>query len=230
MKAMEKKSALNEIDQYADSFLGSLTEDQISMIKMVVKKFPSIPQGMTSYQIKMFVFNEEEFPTPYAVYYQAVLEIWVRVQTIMNSIMEIKMTNQRGKIKNAEAQSLLSKAKFSLFDRSANRERAELVKLEAQSELMKVPFSTIDLETKIKELNVFLEIADMARGKLELVPEYGDWSEEEKKWILKRVFNSRISSSSLIGGKMELDKVLQSIAMGEVGPKLKETLNKNLKA
>jgi len=49
----------------------------------ILKHFATVPQGMTAFQIKNFILSDLDFPTPDSKWWQAKLELWVRMQNII---------------------------------------------------------------------------------------------------------------------------------------------------
>lgn len=59
-------------------------EKDMGLVEKALQFFGSTFFGMTEWQIRKFILNDVEFPTPFSRWRQAKLEMWVRYQNIMN--------------------------------------------------------------------------------------------------------------------------------------------------
>ena len=58
-------------------------EDNKELCRAVLDMFKTVPQGMTSFQIRHFVLSNKDFPTVDSKWWQAKLELWVRLQNVI---------------------------------------------------------------------------------------------------------------------------------------------------
>lgn len=174
-----------------------LTKEQKDILENIKEYYPVIPNGMTPYQIEMFVLQVSEFPTWYAVYHQCVLESWTR----FTSIIEILDNIETIKLQNELRQVTISEL---CRGDSKERIRAKILKHKIQINERQIMIIFHELEVKFKELGVYEKVKNIAKEKLgDFPPEYGDEKQESLKWYLKFMFNKHPLRSSLIAGEMK---------------------------
>lgn len=82
--------------------LGLVTDAKnIELCEAVLDMFQTVPQGMTSFQIQNFVLSDKDFPTADGKWWQAKLELWVRLQNVVQ--MHYDHRKRSAKIKELEA-------------------------------------------------------------------------------------------------------------------------------
>ena len=82
--------------------LGLVTDAKnIELCEAVLDMFQTVPQGMTSFQIHNFVLSDKDFPTADGKWWQAKLELWVRLQNVVQ--MHYDYRKRSAKIKELEA-------------------------------------------------------------------------------------------------------------------------------
>jgi hypothetical protein len=58
-------------------------KDNKELCTAVLDMFQTVPQGMTAFQIENFVLSDKDFPTVDSKWWQAKLELWVRLQNVI---------------------------------------------------------------------------------------------------------------------------------------------------
>lgn len=183
-----------------------LTKRQKSIIENIEKLFPSVPRGMTDYQIEQFVLNMDEHPTWYSVYYQCTLEIWSRFTSIFDVVSEIRLQ----KLRNRALRSKIEKLRKS---DSEDRAKADVLEYKIEIAEQRNAIKMYDIEKRFKELECFNRVRELALKKYKgEMPEYGDNKEEKIKWGLKFLFNKAKPKDSLIGGRMNDKNLIKNIS------------------
>ncbi len=67
----------------------------------ILRHFDTVPQGMTTFQIQKFILSDLDFPTSDSKWWQAKLELWVRMQNIVS--MHYDHRKRVAKIKELKA-------------------------------------------------------------------------------------------------------------------------------
>lgn len=75
--------------------------DNRKLCAEIFKMFSTVPQGMTKFQIQKFILSDLDFPTPDSKWWQAKLELWVRMQNIVS--MHYDHRKRAAKIKELKA-------------------------------------------------------------------------------------------------------------------------------
>ena len=75
--------------------------DNRNLCAEILKHFDTVPQGMTKFQIQKFILSDLDFPTSDSKWWQAKLELWVRMQNIVS--MHYDHRKRAAKIKELKA-------------------------------------------------------------------------------------------------------------------------------
>ncbi len=197
----------NQDLQIGDELSNLLTKDQQNILNNLHELYPQVPQGMTEFQIKTFVFSLQEFPTWYAIYYQCVLESFGRFKTIVGILEEIQETKIRNKIKQSEIKRLGKLLQKHDIDNDPNRWKIELLKHKIECNNRRIAMSLKGLEGKFQELKVFEEVRAIAKEKMGDVSQ-GDNKAEAIKWYIKFLISGGQLYRSLVTGDMKQFKPL----------------------
>jgi len=119
--------------------------------KRLDMKIDGLTFGMTSFQINHFVLNKQEFPTPYAQFIQARLEIHTRVNTFIDLYYQYreclaKILLSEGRMEKIEKEETYSKIKEA---------RLELQNIEIEKNRLRMASIKSQAEDKMREIQVF---------------------------------------------------------------------------
>jgi len=158
------------------------------MCKEIFKFFSTVPQGMTGYQIKNFVLGNIEYPTYDSKYWQAKLELFVRLQGVISlhyeyrrKLAKIKWYN--AKIKECGYNIKNAKQTHEIDINLANIEKYRIDIEEAEFTLLNIKKTVSD---KVKEMTVFWKYME----ELKLLIKYSTEDKEEQEedfWWAKSI-------------------------------------------
>lgn len=114
-------------------------------------KLSNLSFGMSEFQILHFVLNKQEFPTPFALFLQARLEIYQRIQTIIDMYYQyrecvLKIELAEGRIEKIEKEEPYEKIKAA---------KTGLQRLEIEKNRFRKNVLISQAEDKLKEMQVF---------------------------------------------------------------------------
>jgi len=172
-----------------------LDSDNKKLCDAISDMFASVPQGMTSFQIKNFVLCDKDFPTVDSKWWQAKLELWVRFQNVVH-----KSYDYRKKIaKNKEFTAKIEE----YIDESKNVDKQYIKRqLDAKIELFNIKIEENEFNMSIikksandvlKEIKVFLD--EMQRLEPSLSYSTSDKDEQEENyWETKSKIDMNLTS------------------------------------
>lgn len=143
-------------------------------------KIAGLTFGMTPFQINHFVLNKQEFPTPYAQFLQARMEIHTRINTFIDHYYQYReclaKTNlAEGRMEKIEKEEAYPKIKEA---------RLELQRIEIEKNGLKMTSIQSSAGDMIRELQVFYEIYRKHRH-FETDPPDEISNAEEEYWKIK---------------------------------------------
>jgi len=167
------------------------------LCETILGMFSSVPQGMTAFQIQKFVLGDLEFPTADSKWWQAKLELWVRIQNIISSHYEYR--KKVAKIKELKANIDELKYNNSQLD-SEIKSKIQTTKNNAIIEYTQVDieeneFAIICIKKRIndvlKEMWAFWKTMQELEPKMKFSKEDKEQQEEEF-WIKKALNNPEL--------------------------------------
>jgi len=159
----------------------------------IYKFFKTVPQGMSAFQIKNFVLGDLEFPTPDSKYWQAKLELFIRLQNIISLHYDYRKRKASIRISKAKVEECLDKKNSAikgyekeLFDAKAERYTIEIE--ENEFALMNI---TKTVNDKLLEMQTFWK----AMQDLEPLLEFSNENKEEQEetfWNIKAKYTPEL--------------------------------------
>lgn len=143
-------------------------------------KIEGLTFGMTEFQIGHFVLNKQEFPTPYAQFLQARLEIYTRVNTFIDLYYQYreciaKIMLAEGMMDKIEREESYPKIKDASL---------ELQKIEIEKNRLRADSIKSQAEDKMREIQVFYKTYYEHRH-FETDPPEEIQKQEEEYWRIK---------------------------------------------
>lgn len=160
--------------------------DNKSLCNEVLNMFQTVPQGMTEFQIKNFVLGDLDYPNADSKWWQAKLELWVRMQNIISMHYDFK---KRSAIIE-EVQASIDELKYNIenldeINKSidiihSRRDNAKIKKFQVEIEENEFALVCIKkgINDKLKEMKTFWE----AMQELRPLMKYGTESKEEQEY------------------------------------------------
>lgn len=149
-------------------------ENKLELVKKTEDYFNSIHFGMTDFQIRKFILNPIEFPTPFSRYRQAKLELWKRFGSIMEDHFRYRELNAMIRLQEAKIKEFLKE----------DEENAEICTAKAELAQIKIDRYLYELGTmkkmvneKITEMESFFAAVQEEEPKIT-----GDEKEEDEKF------------------------------------------------
>jgi hypothetical protein len=144
-----------------------LTQNEQSLLDKIKLFFDDMQIGMSAFQIKHFVLNDESFPLPDSKYHQAKLELYTRWQKIVDLEFAFKKNGVQMKLQHAQRmkwQEALHSA--SSYERLEAEAQIELTELEMEQLRAALMFLQKTCAETFREMRVFLEVVEELKNKL----------------------------------------------------------------
>ena len=109
--------------------------------------------GMSYYQITNFVLSDKEFPTPASKVFQAVREMYVRFENLVNQQFEFQKVEANAEIKQCECDDLMQQA----YQTPLVMAKAKLARVERDQLVMRLEFIKKEAKRQLRELKAFWE-------------------------------------------------------------------------
>lgn len=144
-----------------------MTVKEQSLLDRVKLFFSDVQLGMSAYQIKHFVLNDESFPLPDSKYHQSKLELYTRWQKIVD--LEFAFRKNAAQTKLLRAQKLKWQT---VLDSATGHERLEaeaqieLLDIEAEQQQTARMFLQKNSAETLREMRVFLDVVEDLEGKV----------------------------------------------------------------
>lgn len=152
----------------------------------VYKFFRTIPQGMTTFQIRNFALGDLEYPTPDSKYWQAKLFLYVRLQNIFSMHYDYRKRKARIRIFKAKIEECLDKINSTSkeYEKEMLDAKAETYKIEIEENEYALMNITKTVNDIILEMKTFLNIMEELEPQLEFSKDNKE-EQEAKFWKLK---------------------------------------------
>lgn len=194
---MTQKESQDESTEHIELELPALDlisgKNNNELCKVVFNMFNTVPQGMTSFQIQNFVLSDREFPTADGKWWQAKLELWVRLQNVIN--MHYDYRKKVAKIKELSARieentdiALESDKPYIANKHKAISERLQVTIEENEFALVMIKKNIYD---KMKEMQAFWDVMQ----RLENDMKFSKVDKEEQEtafWTAKSKYDSEL--------------------------------------
>jgi hypothetical protein len=157
----------------------------------VFKMFNSVPQGMTTFQIQKFVLGDLEYPTPDSKWWQAKLELWVRMQNIIS--MHYDYRKKAAKINELKAhieeleynnRTCVFNDELSDIKKKQNSAKKEILNVEIEETEFALLCIKKGVSDKIKEMWAFWDVMNELEEHIEFSKINKD-EQEETYWTEK---------------------------------------------
>ena len=169
-------------------------KDNKQLCNDIFKMFSTVPQGMTNFQIRKFILGDLEFPTIDSKWWQAKLELWVRMQNVIG--MHYEYRKKVAKIKELKTNidelnynnSQLDSSIKSDIQKKKNNAITEHTQVEIEENEFTIACIKKGIVDKLKEMSAFWNIMKELEPKMTYSKENKD-DQEEEYWI-KKAFNT----------------------------------------
>lgn len=190
-------------------------KDSKELCEVVLKEFQNVPQGMTKFQIQKFVVCEREFPTAASKYWQSKLELWVRLQSVIQMHFDYRKRAARIKELKAlifEAHERIKTANsgWMMWKWEAVAERHTIEIEENEFAMMVIRKTVVD---KLKEMHAFNEVKKNTEEKLGVGALDDRELSEEEFWAEKAEINAELKlrfPEVFNVSRQEYDKLVRS--------------------
>jgi len=169
-------------------------KDNKELCTAVLDMFETVPQGMTAFQIQNFVLGDKDFPTVDSKWWQAKLELWVRLQNVIQ--MHYDHRKRVAEIKELRARVMEQEVKI----KDTLAKDYEVLKAEAIAERLAVEveeneFSLVMIQKgigdKMKEMGTFWSAMQDLKGRMKFSKE--DKEEQEMDfWTAKSQYDHEL--------------------------------------
>jgi len=133
--------------------------NNVELCDRVFDFFNTVQQGMSKFQIQHFVLGDMEFPTPDSKWWQAKLELWVRLQNVIQMHYDYRKKVAKKKELTAEIMECAHKGGHALFP--FERDKCDAIADRLQIEIEENDFAMISIKKtigdKLKEMQAFWE-------------------------------------------------------------------------
>ena len=158
----------------------------------VFKMFSTVPQGMTTFQIQNFILSDLDFPTIDSKWWQAKLELWVRMQNII--AMHYDHRKRTAKIKEVKATieeldynnrtTVVDNEELKEIKKRQNNAKAEALQVEIDENEFALVCIQKGVSDKLKEMWAFWDSMVELEKDMEFSKTDKD-DQEENYWITK---------------------------------------------
>lgn len=156
-----------------------LDDQQREIMEKTLEYFESIHFGMTEFQIKNFVVNRVEFPTPFSRWRQAKLELWTRYCGVMETHFSYREAQAKIELAKARIQKLNRKALDAKEEESRNihMTKMKLLRIKISRHYFSLAATRKTVRDKLGEMQAFYEVVQENEPFVT-----GDEKEEDKKF------------------------------------------------
>jgi len=163
-----------------------LDSDNKKLCAEVYEFFKSIPQGMTAFQISNFVLCNMDFPTPDSKYWQAKLELFVRLQGVIGSHYDHRKRQANIRLLKAKIEECFDKKCMAQKDYEKEMEdaKAEQFKIEIEENEFALMNITKQVSEKVAEMRTF-------RDEMNSLKDFLDHSTEDKEQQEEDFWNAK---------------------------------------
>ncbi len=144
-----------------------LTVKEQSLLDHVQVFFDDVQLGMSAFQIKHFVLNDEAFPLPDSKYHQAKLELYTRWQKIVDLEFAFKKSRAQTKLLHAQKlkwqETLQSATGHTRLEAEA---QIELLDIEMEQQQTACMFQQKSCGETLREMRIFLDVVENLEGKV----------------------------------------------------------------
>jgi len=165
-----------------------LDDRQREIMDHTLTYFEGLHFGMTEFQIKNFVVNKVEFPTPFSRWRQAKLELWGRYCGVMETHFSYRETVAKIELAKARIERLRTKKSMSSDGNimSIYDAKIKLLKIKIERHYFSLAVTRKTVVDKLREMQAFF---DVVQENEPLVT--GDDKEEEKKFWNEKMKKNR---------------------------------------
>ena len=157
-------------------------EEQKRLASLLEMGLDGVPTGMTPFQIKHFVLNRQEFPTDFAQFQQAKLELYQRIQTLLDLYYQHREAKAKIKLAEGKTEELEKKP-----DGKIKEAEIELQMIEAEKNQLQIVSIKKQAMDKLNEMIAFGETYKKFKKFDELSLEELSRHEEEY-WRIKSAY------------------------------------------
>ena len=194
--------------------------DNKKLCTEILKHFASVPQGMTRFQIQNFILSDLDFPTVDSKFWQAKLELWVRMQNIIAMHYDHRKRSAKIKELKATIDELDYNNRINVIDNDdlkEIKERQNNAKAEAlQVEIDENEFALICIQKgvsdKLKEMWAFWDSMVEFEKDMEFSKTDKD-EQEENYWVAKAKMTPELVNRhpEVFADKPEITKLYKNI-------------------
>ena len=157
--------------------------------------FSTVPQGMTAFQIRNFVLCDLEFPTPDSKYWQAKLELFVRLQNIISMHFDYRKRKTSICLLKAKIEECSDKKNNVIkgYEKEIFNAKAERYAIEIEEHEFALMNITKTVNDKLLEMQTFWETMKELEPVLEFSKENKE-EQEETFWKTKSQYTPQLVS------------------------------------
>lgn len=195
-------------------------KDNKQLCTEVFKMFRTVPQGMTTFQIQKFILSDLEYPTPDSKWWQAKLELWVRMQNIVSMHYDFRKRTARIKELKAKIEELDYNNSTNIIDNDVLKgikERINNAKIERQQvEIDENEFALVCIQKgvsdKLKEMWAFWDSMFILEKQMQFSKENKD-EQEEDYWATRALTTPELVNRhpEVFVDKQEVTKLYKNI-------------------
>lgn len=195
-------------------------KDNKELCVKIFEMFSTVSQGMTDFQIQKFILSDLDFPTPDSKWWQAKLELWVRMQNIVS--MHYDHRKRAAKIKELKAtiEELDYNNRTNVIDNEdlmeikgrQNEAKAELLQVEIDENEFALVCIQKGVSDKLKEMWAFWDSMTEFEKEMEFSKNDKD-EQEENYWITKAKTTPELVNRypEVFADKPEITKLYKNI-------------------
>lgn len=148
------------------------------LMKKAFEFFNVTPFGNTEFQIRNFVLNNKEYPTPFSKYRQAKIELWARFQSLVEDHFQYREALADIELEKAKIE------KWSQYDDPIKKARIKKARINIDRNLFKIQVIKKMVKDRIREMKIFYNIILEEEPKIR-----GSEEEEDLRYWKERIEN-----------------------------------------
>lgn len=156
-----------------------LEDEQTELMDKTLSYFDSLHFGMSDFQIKNFVVNKVDFPTPFSRWRQAKMELWSRYCGVIESHFSYRET--QAKLEIAEEKLIRLQNDEVLSEDKIRQGKIKLLEIKIERFMFQIQVSHKMVREKLNEMQSFFDVV------LAEEPDVSDDEREEERkfWMEK---------------------------------------------
>jgi len=169
-------------------------KDNKELCNAVLKMFETVPQGMTAFQIHNFVLSNKDFPTADSKWWQAKLELWVRLQNVIQMHYDYRKSKAKKRELLARIEELQDKIiqAEKQYTRDKYSAHSDILQVEIEENDFSMVMIQKGIGDKTKEMQSFWDAMQHLEGQMQFSKE--DKEEQEVAfWLAKSRYDAELT-------------------------------------